>query len=132
MAKPRKVTLNGKIVWQVFVREGGRGSKELKRRFPTFKEAQKFLDAFMTQKKSLQWNPYAPQCGAFNETTFAEEAENWLEGMKYRSSASHQRRAKDVLRVFNRWYGDIRPNQITPEFLAALQRRLKRRPGRER
>jgi hypothetical protein len=83
MAKPKKHVLpDGSIVWDVYFRESGRGSKAIHRRFPTSKDAQNFIDDFKDEQKQVRQG--AIKVGSFYETTFRIEAENWLEDLKLR------------------------------------------------
>lgn len=130
MAKPRKVIRkDGNVVWEAYVREGGRGSKEIRRRFSTCKEAQAFVDEFKYEKKELRQGFL--KVGSFSTTTFREESERWLENLRLRSSPSHFRRCSDMIKDFNATYGNFELNQITSEFLASLQAKLKSRPGKQ-
>jgi integrase len=130
MTKPVKVVLrNGQIAWEIRQKEGGRGSKEIRRRFATSREAQEFLEEFKTDKKKLHQGFI--KVGSFYETNFAQEAENWLEDLKLRSAPGHYRRSLDNIQDFKKTYGNLEPNKITPEFLTGLQRKLKNRPGKK-
>lgn len=129
MSKPKKVILaDGSTVWQVYVREGGRGSKEIRRRFPSCKEAQDFLYDFRNEKKELTQGTV--QVGTFHGTTFKQESDNWLVNLKFRSSPSHYQRCELMLEEFNRTYGNLEPNKITTEFLVSLQAKLKARKAK--
>lgn len=129
MCKPKKIILtSGKVVWLVYVREGGRGSKAVKRRFDSYKEAQDFLDSFRDEKKEMLSG--SVDVGSFHGTTFKRESEYWLEDLKLRAAPSHYRRSKDNIDDFNKNYGSLEPNKITSEFLSSLQKKLKARPGR--
>lgn len=131
MPKPRRITLtDGTVVWEVRDRQGGRKSKEVRRRFASSKLAQEFLDDLSSEKRELRQG--SVEVGSFLDTTFENEAESWLLDLKLRASPGHYRRCKDMLREFNRNYGKLEPNKITPEFLSRLQRELKRREGRNR
>lgn len=131
MLKPKKVILkDGSVVWAIYEREGGRGSKAINRRFQTCKEAYEFLEEFNSEKKKLRQG--FVKVGSFYETTFKIEAENWLEDLKMRASHSHFNRSKSNIDDFIKNYGNIEPNKITPEFLTILQRKLKQRPGRKK
>lgn len=131
MSKAKKVILsNGEVAWEVREKEGGRTSKELRRRFASSKLAQDFLDEFRAEKKKLQQG-YV-QVGSFYNTTFANEAKYWLEDLKIRSAPGHYRRSEDNILNFNKNYGNLEPNKITPEFLTRLQRSLKTRPGKKK
>lgn len=131
MSKPKKIDLgNGKIFWEVRVREGGKGSNALKRRFESAKEANGFLAEHQEQrKKRLQG--YV-ETGSFHGTTFANEAENWLAHIKLHYSPGHYRRVKDVIEDFNKNYGSYEPNQVTSNLLGFLQGKLKERPGKSK
>jgi integrase len=130
MPKPKKVVLpDGSIIWDVYFREGGRGSKAIHRRFPTSKEAQSFIDDFQSEQKTLRQGVI--KVGSFYETTFRGEAENWLEDLKLRTAPGHYRRCKYNIDDFNKNYGNLEPNKVTPEFLTSLQRKLKLRPGKK-
>jgi integrase len=130
MAKPKKVVLaDGITFWEVYVREGGRGSKAIKRRFLTSRDAQAFLDDFQSEKTELRQGVI--KVGSFYDTTFKVEAENWLEDLNLRSSPGHYVRSQATVADFNKTFGSLELNRITPEFLASLQRKLKTREGRK-
>jgi integrase len=130
MAKAKKVVLaDGSFSWLVYLREGGRGSKAIKRRFSSSKDAQAFLDDFQTEKKTLRQG--VVEVGSFYDTTFKIEAANWLEDLNLRSSPGHLVRSKATVADFNKSFGNLELNRITPEFLASLQRKLKMREGRK-
>lgn len=129
MAKPQKKVLpNGKIIWEVRIREGGRGSKEHKRRFDSRNEADDFLNSEQ-QEKRRRSRGYG-STGSFLDTSFEIEANNWLQDLEIRASKSWVRSCKKVLADFNQNYGHITPDKVTPAFLGQLQRDLKRRKGR--
>lgn len=130
MSKPRKISLpDGTVVWEIRLREGGRGSGALKRRFVSAKEAVDFQEQFLEErKKRLQG--YV-EVGSFHGTSFRKEAENWLAQLKLRCSPGHYRRCKDNLDDFNKTYGNCEPNKITLDLLAYLQAKLKERPGKK-
>ncbi|MBI4403617.1 MAG: site-specific integrase [Deltaproteobacteria bacterium] len=124
MSKPKKVILsNGQVVWETRHREAGRGSREIRRRFATSKQAQDFLDDFRLQKRNVSQGFL--QAGRFEDTTFEMEAQYWLEDLRLRVSPGHYERVTGIIEQFNKSFGTLRPNQITTEFLTRLQRRLK-------
>lgn len=124
--KPKKVTLgDGNVAWEVYFREAGRGSKQIRRRFPSSKLAQEFVADFnYVQEKT---NRSGGAASSFASTTFAVESASWYEGLRLRCSSGHTRRAKDILEDFNSSYGHLEPDKITLDFLTGLQRKLKRR-----
>ncbi len=126
MSKPRKITLSsGKVAWEVYVREAGRGSNELRRRFPSSREAQDFLEDWKVEQRKTRQG--GPRVGSFHTTTFRVESENWLDNLKLRVSPGHYLRAKEVIKNVNELYGDLEPNKINADFLTALQHKLKSR-----
>ncbi len=131
MQKLNKVTLrDGTISWEVRVRQGGRGSRQLRRRFDSAKEARAFLDSFGEDRKRLEGS--VVELGSFHGTTFERESENWLADLKLRSSAGHYRRCEEMIKDFNQSFGRLEPNKITVEFLSVLQKKLKDREGYRR
>jgi Phage integrase SAM-like domain len=131
MSKPRKVVLkDGSIAWEIYLRDAGRGSKQLRRRFPSSKAAQDFLDDINEERKKMRTG--IVKVGSFYDTTFATESQAWLENLVHRSSPGHYRRMLDVIEDFNKTYGRLEPNQITPEFLGGLQKKLKVRDGKKK
>lgn len=129
MSKPKKVILNdNSVVWEIRCQVGGRGSTEVRRRFDTYQSACDFSDDFKAEKKKLRQG--VVKVGSFFETTFAKESENWLRDLALRSAPGHYRRMKDAIEDFNKSYGNLEPNKITPDFLSEFQKELKRRPGR--
>lgn len=130
MSKPKKViNSDGSTAWEVRGEIGGRGSKQLKRRFNSYQEASDFLDDFKVEQKKLRQG--AVKVGSFLETTFADEAANWLRDLELRSAPGHFRRMVDVIEDFNKSFGRFEPNKITPEFLSEYQKDLKRRSGKK-
>lgn len=69
MSKPKKVTLkDGRVVWEVYLREGGRGSQEIRRRFSTSRQAQDFLGEVRAERKKGSKEPW--KSGAFMRQPF--------------------------------------------------------------
>ncbi len=129
MSKPKKRTLkDGRIVWEVVGREGGRESRSVKRRFDSSKAASEYLQEFRNQKKMIRNGALS---GSFHKTTFREESQNWLDNLKLRCTPGHFRRCVDVIKDFNSRYGGLEPNKITPDFMTFIQRDLKDRAGRK-
>jgi integrase len=128
MSKPKKVVLkDGSVAWEVYVRDSGRGSKQIRRRFSNSKSANEFLEFYLEEKKKLRGETV--KVGSFYDTTFASESEQWLDNLVLRSSPGHYRRCKEVVEDFNKTFGSLEPNKITAEFLTSLQRKLKHRTG---
>jgi integrase len=131
MLKPKKIILkDNSVVWEVSGRNNGRGSRQIKRRFPSQKLAQEFLGSFKIEKKKLRHG--IVEVGSFHETTFADEAQNWLEELEFRVSPGHFKRAKAIIEEFNNSFGRLEPNIVTHEFLSRFQKILKKRSGRKR
>ena len=83
MSKPIKVVLaDGSIVWEIRVREGGKESSQLKRRFSTCREAEDWKAEVKAERKKIQLGHI--EVGSFYDTTFQKEAENWLADLKLR------------------------------------------------
>ena len=131
MSKPKKITLlNGSTVWEVRTRYGGEGSLEIRRRFDSSKEALDFLHSFHEEKKKMRQG-YV-EVGSFHTTTFRDESLNWLSDLELRCAPGHFRRATDIIEEFNRNFGGLEPNKITPDFLARWQKDLKSKAGRKK
>ena len=131
MSKPKKVVLkDGNVVWDAYVREAGRGSKAIHRRFSSSKLAQEFLDDFREERDELRQG--VVKVGSFYDTTFKAESISWLDNLEHRSSPGHFLRMKGIIEDFNRTYGSLEPNKITPDFLSSIQKKLKLRQGMKR
>ena len=58
-------------------------------------------------------------------TSFAKEAQAWLDDGMVRFSASHLKRVRGILNEFLPRIGRLTPEKFTPSFLSSLQRQMK-------
>ncbi len=131
MSQPKKIlNKDGTTAWIAYVRQGGRGSKAIKRRFSSYKLALDFVEQFNKDKKEIFEGTV--EVGTFYGTTFKVEADEWLQYRSLRSSPGYFRRCKDNLDDFCRNYGNLEPNKVTLDFLGKLQGELKQRPGKKK
>jgi integrase len=118
----RKIkTPNGEIRWEVRGYEGGRGSRYVSKRFERKVDAYAFELEFEKKKAERAKNPFADV--SFTGRTFNEEAEYWLAASQNRFSPGHLKRAQSVLASFEKAYGKVAAERITPEFLTQFQQK---------
>lgn len=119
MSIRKVITDNGEVKHEVYLYTGGKGSKRLRRRFNTKIEAQEFKDEFRLRKREQKRAGNGVR--DFEETTFREEADYWLEHRSKRFSPSHLKRAKGVLAEILPTMGHLSPIRFQPEFLSDFQ-----------
>jgi integrase len=119
----KKVNVLSGTKWEVRVRENGRGSKKLARRFDRRIEAEHFLTEFRREQKEKLSSPFKTK--KLNEVIFKDEAAKWLEDGKIRFSPSHVARVSIVLRKILPAWGDLTLDKFTPDFINAYQRQEK-------
>lgn len=115
----RKIKHHNQIRWEVYVLTSGRGSKRLRRRFETKAEAESFLEEYKTRKRESR--KVGGHTRDFEETTFKEEAQYWLERQSIRFSPGHARRVKGILEEILPEFGSLSPARLTPERLSRFQ-----------
>jgi integrase len=122
MSIQKKVLKNGEIKWEIRAWTNGRGSKYVARRFDKKIDAENYLHDLKVRAVSVKKSPGVAN---FEETTFAQEAQAWLDDGEVRFSASHLVRVKGVLDEFLPKIGRLTPEKFTPAFLSSLQRQMK-------
>lgn len=115
----RKIKHNEQIRWEVYVLTHGRGSRRLRRRFDTKAEAEAFLEDYKQRKRDAKRVGHHTR--DFEETTFREEAQYWIERQGLRFSPGHLRRVKGILDEILPELGNLKPSQLNPERLSRLQ-----------
>jgi integrase len=123
MSIKKKVLRNGETKWEVRVWTNGRGSKRLARWFDKKVDAENYLHEFKLRSDSIKKT--STGIANFEDTTFAQEAQAWLDDGKVRFSASHLKRAQGILDEFLPKIGRLTPEKFTPGFLSSLQRQMK-------
>lgn len=123
MSIQKKTTKDGRIRWTARVWTNGRDSKRVKRTFDKKIDAEEYLRDFKTRSRTIQ--RYASGTPNFEETTFAEEAQAWLDDGMIRFTASHIKRVTGILKEMLPKYGRLTLEHFTPPFLSALQRQLR-------
>ncbi|MCB0415380.1 MAG: site-specific integrase [Bdellovibrionales bacterium] len=115
---------DGKIVYDVNYRLGGRGSKQFSRTFDRKIDARNFLIEKNEEKRQQQLG--LVNTSSFEETTFELEALRWLEYGRVKFSSSHFKRVSGILEndIFSD-YGKFSPNKFTPEAIHNIQLRMK-------
>ena len=103
---------DGKIVYDVNYRLGGRGSKQFSRTFDRKIDARNFLIEKNEEKRQQQLG--LVNTSSFEETTFELEALRWLEYGRVKFSSSHFKRVSGILEndIFSD-YGKFSPNKFT-------------------
>ncbi len=119
----KKVHIISGTKWEVRVRESGRGSKKLARRFDRRIDAEHFLSEFRREQKEKISSPF--QTKKLSEVIFRDEAAKWLEDGKIRFSPSHVARVSVVLKKILPAWGDMTLDKFTPDFISAYQRQEK-------
>jgi len=105
--------------WEVSVRVDGRSSKRLTRRFEKRSDADAFQAEFKNKQRELKNADYGIR--SFEETTFGEEAQYWLERQGLRFSPGHEKRARNILDEILPKFGKFTPNQLHPDRLTRFQ-----------
>jgi integrase len=119
----KKVLKSGEVRWEVRVWTNGRGSKRLARWFDKKVDADNYLHDLKQRSDSIKKS--STGIANFEETTFAQEAQAWIEDGKFRFSASHLKRSEGILKEFLPKIGRLTPEKFTPVFLSLLQRQMK-------
>lgn len=133
MSIQKVTTKTGESKWEVRCRSNGRGSTRIRRRFDTKAEAQHFLDERLYEKKQLKRSGI--ETGEFEETTFKEEAEHWLQVQGREFSAGHAKRVRGVLKELYPQYGNLSPKKFHAGLLSQIQGdflRKTRKVGKEK
>ena len=122
----KKVTLSdGSIRWEAYVRSGGRGSRETRRRFSTKTEAEHFETNHNAEKIKL--SKIESGLEEFPETTFREEADFWLKTRGQEISPGYLRRFKGILVQVLPICGDMPPLRLHLGRLTGIRAELRSR-----
>ena len=116
---------DGKSVYDVIYRTGGRGSRQRSKTFAKKIDATDFvaLKAEELRKQKLG----IVGLSNFEETNFKEEALRWLEYGKIKFSSSHYKRVDGILKNdLLPDYGLYAPNRFTPELVHTIQLKVKK------
>lgn len=119
MSIRKVITKTGEPKWEVRCRSNGRGSTRIRRRFDTKSEAQHFMDERLYEKKQLKRSGI--ETGEFEETTFKDEAEHWLQVQGREFSAGHMKRVRGVLKELYPKYGNLSPKRFHAGLLSQIQ-----------
>lgn len=128
MSVQKVMIKNGETKWEVRYRNNGRGTTRVRRRFDTKSEAQHFLDQRLIEKKKLQSSGI--EIGDFEDTTFKEEAEHWVQTQGREFSEGHAKRVRGILKEIFPKYGKLSPNKFHAGLLSQIQGDLLRKLGK--
>lgn len=123
MSIQKKVLKTGETKWEVRTWISGRGSKRVARRFDRKIDAENYLRDFQTRSTNIKNS--SVRLNNFEQTTFAQEAQAWIDDGKVRFSPSHLKRTQGILNELLPKLGRLTPEKFTPMFLSSLQRQLK-------
>ncbi len=113
-------TKNGEIRYAVRVRVGGRGSKRSKRVFDRLSDAEAFdLECRLAKKNQNFASPIAN-----SDTTFAKEADIWLQLNQSQFSESHRKNVEVFLKRLVPDYGHLKPENFHHGLLTEIQGKL--------
>jgi integrase len=109
----------GEVKWEVRIHLAGRGSKRLRRRFDRKVDADEFLnrERIKVQQEGLSGNASS----YLRQTTFADEAEYWLQNRGPTISPGHLKRATGVLAEILPTLGSIKPARFDSRLLTKIQ-----------
>lgn len=120
----KRVRKDGKTVYDVLYRLGGRGTKEKSKTFEKKVDANNF--SIQKSEELRQQKLGFINIPSFEETTFGIEAQRWLEYGKVKFSSSHYKRVKGILENdVLPFYGRLEPNKFSPEAIHNVQLKAK-------
>jgi integrase len=112
------------VVYDVRYRRAGKSSKHCSKTFKRMADAREFL-AHKSKELSDDRLGYTFN-GKFDDTTFAEEAEFWIEQMKVELSTGWHRRASAMIhQTLIPKYGHLTPDKFSIPFVRRIQADLK-------
>lgn len=109
---------NGQTKWLVRVWMNGRDSKRVSKRFDRRQDAEQFLLNVQNELKERKVNPYKP---SFEDRTFGEEAEAWIQGGEIRFSPGTFLKASVIVQNLLPEYGDIPLSRFSPQVISRFQ-----------
>lgn len=120
MSIKKTILTNGEIKWDVRIYTDGRESKRVARRFDRKIDAETFLSQFKQDLRQKKLNPFGSV--TFENRSFEQEAQNWIEDGKLRFSASHLKRLEGVFKELLPKFGKLNIAKISPELLSDFQK----------
>ena len=122
MSIKRVVLADGSTRWETRIREHGRGSRQYCKRFDTKIEAETFLTEVSKQKVDNRRSGIDAE--TFKETTFANEAQFWLERRGLEFSPAYKKKANGIVKMLAPNFGPMNPLQLKVRRVADLQAEL--------
>lgn len=122
MSIKRVLLGDGSARWEARIRESGRGSRQLCKRFETKIEAENFLTEVSKQKVDNRRSGI--DADTFEETTFADEARFWVERRGLEFSPAYKKKANGIIRMLEPVFGPLKPLRLNVRRVTDLQTKL--------